>query len=589
MPLGQLKLRVLSFAGTAVLVALSVGCAVASYQFSAQIGARLDYAETNTVPSIVALNAIGTRIGDARLAFVKAIAARDAAARQQALQSFASSQAAIDTAIADYRPLISDEIERGQYNRVSQLWASYRDTAHRVAARLSTSPDEAYAMWQADLNKVGPQLDKAVTTEVEYNRDIGNRAGAEGIALFASAKRISIALIAAAVLVGLGITALFTLRMSRPIARLTDAMGDMAGGNLDRDIPGIDRGDEVGDIGRALMAIKHSVAARAQREADERAATQQLVVSALAAGLAALKAGRLNASILQVFPGDYERLRQDYNAAVATMAALMRQVSIAAQTVHCGAGEISAAAADLSCRTESQAASLEESAATVRELRQSVIHATETAAQASALARSAQQDAAGSGDVMARAVEAMEQIAQSSRKMVEIVGLIEGIAFQTNLLALNAGVEAARAGESGKGFAVVATEVRALAQRSSEAARDITGIIKSSGQDVAAGVTMINQTQSALSGIVDGTATLAGMIDDLAVASREQSSAIAQVDAVVGEMDRVTQQNAALVEESTAAARSLAAQAEGLSMLVGRFELGDQQDAWNAGGARRAA
>ena len=178
---------------------------------------------------------------------------------------------------------------------------------------------------------------------------------------------------------------------------------------------------------------------------------------------------------------------------------------------------------------------------------------------------------------MAHAVEAMNQIAESSRKMGEIVGLIEGIAFQTNLLALNAGVEAARAGEAGKGFAVVATEVRALAQRSADAAKDITGIIQSSGRDVVQGVAMISQTQAALNQIVTSTQDLSEMINHIATASREQSASIMQVDAVVADMDRNTQQNAALVEQSTAAARSLAHEANTMGTLVEHFDVGEHR------------
>jgi methyl-accepting chemotaxis protein len=239
-----------------------------------------------------------------------------------------------------------------------------------------------------------------------------------------------------------------------------------------------------------------------------------------------------------------------------------------------GANEISAAASDLATRTEGQAASLEESSAAVRELTHSATSTAQTAAEASNLARAAQSSAKGSGDTMNQTVAAMSQIAESSRKMEEIVGLIEGIAFQTNLLALNAGVEAARAGEAGKGFAVVATEVRALAQRSSDAAKDITAIIQSSGRDVAQGVTMIGQTQAALTQIVASTQELSDMIEAIATASREQSTSILQVDSAVAAMDRSTQQNAALVEQSSAAARSLSSEASALTGLVQRFDIG---------------
>jgi len=359
-----------------------------------------------------------------------------------------------------------------------------------------------------------------------------------------------------------------------PLARMTQAMADMADGNLDREVPDTELDNEVGDIGRALVAIKTSVAARARTEGESQMAAQRQVVSALGNGLSNLKAGRLGEPITQSFPQDYEVLRNDFNDTSATMAEVMRKITQSVQTVRSGAGEIAAAASDLARRTASQAASLEESSAAVRELTESVTNSARTASDATGLARNAHAAATSSGELMVGAVTAMTEIDHSSRQMEEIVGLIEGIAFQTNLLALNAGVEAARAGEAGKGFAVVATEVRALAQRSSDAAKDITAIIKGSARNVTVGVEMINQNQASLGTIISITADMAKLISDLALASKEQALSIHQVEAVVDEIDRITQQNAALVEQSTAASRSLAMEADGLGALVERFDVG---------------
>ncbi|HZV10988.1 MAG TPA: methyl-accepting chemotaxis protein, partial [Novosphingobium sp.] len=509
------------------------------------------------------------------------------APRQAALAKYAADTATVDSRVKAYTPFISDDAERRVFDNLTTRWGQYHDLAEQLAQMANRDPEAAYRLWEGPLGQLGPQLFTALEADVAYNQGIGARAAAAGNAAMARANLLAWVLIIVATAVGAGIVSLLLLRVIGPLGRLTGAMNEMAAGHLDRQVPGLEQHDEIGDIGRALLAIKQSVAARAEAEAHAREAVQQQVVSALGNGLAALKAGQLAISIDARFPEEYVQLRGDFNAAVATMADLMRQVAGSAGSVHSGASEISAAAADLANRTQGQAANLEESAAAVRELTQSVTSAAATASEAATLARTAQGNAATSGEVMARAVQAMDQIAQSSRRMEEIVALIEGIAFQTNLLALNAGVEAARAGDAGKGFAVVATEVRALAQRSSDAAKDITGIIRSSGHDVATGVEMISQTQSTLGQIVSGTEELAIMIDHLAEAAREQSAAIMQVDSVVGEMDRATQQNAALVEESTAAARSLASEANVLSGLVSRFDLG--QAAGGHTSRRRAA
>ena len=365
---------------------------------------------------------------------------------------------------------------------------------------------------------------------------------------------------------GLGVVA--------PLGRMRRAMADMADGNLDRDVPDSDLANEVGDIGRALVAIKDSVAARARAESESQMAVQRQVVTALGEGLAHLKARRLNQPLTHSFPPDYEVLRQDFNDTAATMARVMHKITESVDSVRTGASEISAATADLARRTEHQAASLENSSSAVRELTESVTQSARTASDATGLARHAHEAATSSGELMVGAMAAMTEIDNSSRQMEEIVGLIEGIAFQTNLLALNAGVEAARAGEAGKGFAVVASEVRALAQRSSDAAKEITGIIKGSTQNVTVGVDMINQNQAALGTIIQLTSDMAKLIDDLALAAKEQAGSILQVEAVVSELDRITQQNAALVEQSTAASRSLAGEANGLGALVEGFDVG---------------
>jgi methyl-accepting chemotaxis protein len=571
--LGSLRITTVTFAAIGLLASIAVGSSAMLLATANGLSAHLDYDTVNIVPSLQALDRIRGDVLEARLALTKHGIADSDADLGHYRDALSSRSNKIDAELAAYRPLVSDDHEKGEYDHVVELWARYKDIAKPLHDMTLAQKDISHRVTVAAAT-VGVELGEALDTEIAYNAELGKRESDAGAVEAASDKLIAHTAIAVVLGLVLAIIILLRHRLSSPLVKLTGAMQDMAGGNLDRDIPGATLTDEVGDIGRALAAIKDSVAARSKAAAESQMAVQRQVVGALGEGLSALKAGRLTTSIDQAFPGDYEQLRADFNEAVAAMASLMREVMDAADAVSNGAHEISAAAADLAARTEGQAASLEESSAAVRELTHSASSTAQTAAEASNLARAAQASASGSGETMHQTVEAMNQIAASSRQMEEIVGLIEGIAFQTNLLALNAGVEAARAGEAGRGFAVVATEVRALAQRSSDAAKDITGIIQSSGRDVAQGVTMIGQTQAALAQIVTSTQDLSAMIATIATAAHEQSASIMQVDSAVSDMDRSTQQNAALVEQSSAAARSLSTEANGLTALVQQFDIG---------------
>lgn len=275
------------------------------------------------------------------------------------------------------------------------------------------------------------------------------------------------------------------------------------------------------------------------------------------------------------FSPEFEKLRTDFNAALQRLQQTMRDITQGTLAIQSGAGEVATAAEDLARRTEQQAASLEETAAAVEEITSTVKKAAEGASHAQRIASSADDGARAASKVVNGAVETMGAIATSAQQISQITGVIDEIAFQTNLLALNAGVEAARAGEAGRGFAVVAQEVRALAQRSAEAAKEIKSLIATSSELVESGVQRVGETGQSLERIVSQVSEIANLVTEIAAGASQQSTALSEVNEAVAGMDRMTQQNAAMVEQSTAAAHSLSSEATRVAEVVGQFQIGE--------------
>ena len=311
----------------------------------------------------------------------------------------------------------------------------------------------------------------------------------------------------------------------------------------------------------------------------DEAARTVAVIDGLSGALKALSEGNLTARITEKFSGKFEILAESFNSSMVRLQETMSSIAENAEGVHSTAAEVTQASDNLSQRTEQQAATLEETAAALDEITATVKKTAEGATEARHLVANAKQDAESSTAVVHETVTAMNGIEQSSKQISNIIGVIDEIAFQTNLLALNAGVEAARAGDAGRGFAVVATEVRALAQRSADAAKEIKALISSSGQQVQSGVRLVADTGKALGRIVEQVAKLNDLVAEIAASAREQATGLEQVNNAVNQMDQVTQQNAAMVEQTTAASHSLAHEADALSRLVDQFQVGRQNSA----------
>ncbi|WP_413719657.1 methyl-accepting chemotaxis protein [Silicimonas sp. MF1-12-2] len=322
------------------------------------------------------------------------------------------------------------------------------------------------------------------------------------------------------------------------------------------------------DITEAEAQLEAAAAANTRM-----AAQQREVVDALRKALQRLSDGDLSTRIEMHFAGEYEVLRNDFNTAVESLDSAVLKIVESAATILGEAGNISGAADDLSKRTEQQAATLEETAAAISELTASVASAAEGAKQANDVVTSARENAAASGAVVQKAVEAMGKIENSSEQISRIIGVIDDIAFQTNLLALNAGVEAARAGDAGRGFAVVASEVRGLAQRSSDAAREITNLISTSGEHVKQGVSLVGRAGEALNEIVTSVGGIAEHVSAIAISAREQSTGLDEINVAMNRLDQVTQKNVAMFEETTAASHTMTTEANNLVETTDRFRI----------------
>ena len=408
---------------------------------------------------------------------------------------------------------------------------------------------------------------------------------------FATTLQIGSALVALVLLTA--IATLLSRSIGASLHSLESVMSDLSGGRLDVKIDGAERSDQIGSMARALQVLQKSSSERVQLAKENEAARQnevlakerqaaiesakaedlRVLVTAVETSFDRLSEGDLTIRMNQKLAPEFEPIRVKFNDSVSQLEEAIGGVVSSVQTIRTGLSEIAVASNDLSQRTEQQAASIEETVAALSDVSRGVAETAQNAGKARETARTAAAKAEEGGTIVGRAVSAMEEIEGSSQKINDIIGVIDEIAFQTNLLALNAGVEAARAGEAGKGFAVVAQEVRELAQRSATAAKEIKDLISTSREKVGTGVDLVTASGRSLEEIVAEVNAMAEVISTIASSATEQASSLREVSGAADQMDKVTQQNAAMVEETTAATKNVEVETDMLATSVARFAI----------------
>ena len=519
----------------------------------------------------------------------------NSAVAQSSREQIRREQTALAADIIELKPMLSSEDER-LYSKVVVGIDQYANMLDRLSVLVAKGQiDQFTKLWDAEAIRTFQSVENAFYDLVRNNE---RRMTSEADAAQARARSTLIYVVLGALLGTFFILiagyVLIKREIVNPLVGITGAMKRLAEGDLTATADTTDRDDEVADLTRAFQSFRQAVIDKAAVEADievqrqtaelqrqehDRILTitaqeQGHTVEVIGTALARLAKGELGFQLNEPFSPAYERLRVDFNTAISQLQDAMKLIKESAHGIRAGADEVSQSAESLSRRTEQQAASLEETAAAMDQITASVRKTADGVADVSKVVAGAKADAERSGTIVHQAIGAMAQIEASAREIAQIISVIDEVAFQTNLLALNAGVEAARAGEAGRGFAVVANEVRALAQRTAASAKEIKALISSSTAQVASGSQLVGQTGSALDRILTNMSQINTLVADMATSASDQASGLNEINSTVEQMDQVTQQNASMVEESTAASFSLASESQRLAELINRFNIG---------------
>ncbi|MGX9993178.1 HAMP domain-containing methyl-accepting chemotaxis protein (plasmid) [Rhizobium sp. Z1P35] len=583
-----------------VISLFMVGLSYISLTTISTLRANTEQIGTFWMQRLVTAREIKDNFLDLKLVYGQYLLVDTAEQKKAGQQEIDAAGVELDTVVAEYEKGVRTERGRELINQIKPELAKYRALAEQmIAFENDAKTPEAIRLFKENMEPQAELVNKAVADLVAFILK-----QAEGFVTASGDSAQSAFLLTAAIAglaVLLAIAGIFFAisGIANPIRDIASAMRRLSGGDLDSDIPYAGRADEVGEMAGAVEIFRQNAlnvvrlekeAAESRRESEAtRAAAQQRVereaeqlrfaTTTLGEGLRRLAAGDISFQLSEQFSAEYEALREDFNASLRQLGATIGAVLETVHSIDNGTGEIASAAQDLSKRTEQQAASLEETAAALDEITSNVTMSTKRTDEARNVAKEADISAQRSATVVSQAEQAMRRIEDSSQQISNIISAIDEIAFQTNLLALNAGVEAARAGEAGKGFAVVAQEVRELAQRAAQAAKEIKGFIQKSSTDVENGVKLVLETGTSLKSIGEYVVQINQLMDAIATSAREQSTGLAEINTAVNQMDQATQQNAAMVEQSTAAAASLSSEAGRLRDLVNQFQLDGDKSA----------
>lgn len=562
-----------AFAALLALVAAIGGFAMMKIGEVNQLSTQM---RSNTLPATQLIGDIHAYTSQYRIQQSGIVTAPTPEAKAKAEKMIRNASGAISGMMDDYEKLLQSKEQKDLFATLKSNWTQYQAQTDQLIALATAGDPAASDMFEGESLDMFYTMEDSILQLIDANEKSGQAISAQSESIYANSRRMLIGAIGVGLVATLLLSGILMQTIAKPIKKMAGSVALLVEGDLSVEIPGMKRKDELGSLARALDSFKDLFEAdRLRAEADARRAQEtEETINAIGDGLSALAKGQLTHRVDENANGPLAKLYNDYNDALSHLQDAMAQIVDGCNTIKNGTNEIAQASSDLSLRTERQAESLAHTSKTLGEFTGSVKVAADNARQTSVRLTVARESAEKVDETAKRAVIAMRNIQASSKEMNEIISTIDGLAFQTNLLALNAGVEAARAGASGAGFAVVATEVRHLAQRSAEAANSIRQLVATSSSQITEGVSLVENSGDALRQIVTEVTEVSDLMDEIAAAAGRQATGLAEISDMVTAMDTATQQNAAMVEESTASSRNLNDETERLFEQLSFFELG---------------